>query len=212
MALAGRLMTDPWRYGRWKLGGASSSKFDLTLEVQEAGAGLSCRLEYATDLFDRSTMERFARHWLRILAGLAASPQEPVSQLSLLDDAEREELLGWHGAQVALPALAGGLAELVSAQAQRTPDAVAVRAGETVLSYAELEARSNRLAHRLLALGAGTGTVVGLCLERSAELVVAMLAILKSGSAFVPVDPAIRRTAPLHAVGLRARRLVVTQP
>ena len=98
----------------------------------------------------------------------------------------------------------------MSAQARRTPDAEAVRAGSSVLSYAELEARANRLAHRLAGLGAGPGTVVGLCLERSEVLVTAMLAILKSGAAFVPVDPDYPADRRLYMLSDSGARLVVT--
>ena len=178
--------------------GAEVSKFDLTLLVHQRPDGqLRCLFEYATGLFDRSTIERMAAHYLRLLSGMAARPETPVSQLPLLTEAEREVLLtGW--SDPAADRLATldpperhrlTVPELFERQAALTPDAVATEfAGEQV-SYRQLNERANRLAHSLRRLGVGPEVVVGSCLERSSEAVVALLGVLKAGGVYVPFDP-----------------------
>jgi len=166
----------------------SSAKFDLTLQVNRDGDALCPEAEYATDLFDAATIDRLLGHLGTLLAGIAASPETRLSRLPLLAAAEREQLTAWNATAEPRPAGAT-LHGLFEAQAARTPDAVAVLAADGTLTYRELAARSDRLARRLVALGAGIDSRVGLFLERSAEMVVALLGVLKAGASYVPLDP-----------------------
>ncbi|HEX8273037.1 MAG TPA: amino acid adenylation domain-containing protein [Longimicrobiaceae bacterium] len=167
----------------------ATAKFDLALHVVDDGAEVRFAWEYAADLFEPATIARMAEHLGVLLRGAAADPGRSVLELPLLSDAERRE---WEALREEAPPRFGVercIHELVAEQAAVRPDAVAVVHEETRLTYGELDARANRLAHRLCALGAGPGKFVGVCLERSPELVVALLAVLKSGAAYVPLDP-----------------------
>jgi nonribosomal peptide synthetase DhbF len=172
----------------------SMAKCDLMLAAGErfdaAGrpAGISGALEFATDLFDRVTIEALAGRLARALAAVVADPAVRVGALPLLADDERHRLLyEWNETAHTVPETT--VPALVAAQAGRTPDATAVLDGTTALSYRDLHAWSNRLAHELVAAGAGPGRCVVVRLPRSAELVVALLAVLKAGAAYVPVEP-----------------------
>jgi amino acid adenylation domain-containing protein len=166
-----------------------TAKLDLILEAWETPTGLTARLEYATDLFDDATAERFAAHWSRLLEQAVAAPDAPIATLSMLSDQERGQLIrDWSQTERAFDQTS--LPALLDAQAARTPDGVAVIFGETSLSYRQLAERSNQLARHLQTLGVGPDKVVGLCIDRSPDLIVAMLAILKAGGAFLSVDPA----------------------
>jgi amino acid adenylation domain-containing protein len=168
-----------------------TAKFDLLLAMGEGAGGLEGSLEYATDLFDATTAARLVAHFGRLLAGAVAAPERPAGELPLLAPAERWQLVGeWNDTGEA--AAAGGecLHGLVAAQAGRTPEATALVAGEERLSYAELWRRARELAARLTAAGAGPEVAVGVCLERRAELPVALLAVLAAGGAYLPLDPA----------------------
>ncbi|MEV6443363.1 non-ribosomal peptide synthase/polyketide synthase [Amycolatopsis sp. NPDC051716] len=166
---------------------ATAANFDLTLEFQPDGEVLRAALTYNTDLFDAATIDRLATHLGVLLAGVADDPDRPLARLPLIGAAERELVLGaWN--DTAVPVEPRTLPELVSARARRTPDAPAVIAGET-LTYAELESRASRLARVLAGHGIGPERIVALALPRSVEIVVAQLAVLKAGGAFLPVDP-----------------------
>nr|WP_306464213.1 non-ribosomal peptide synthetase [Corallococcus exiguus] len=168
----------------------TTSKFDLSLEVWEQRDGLRCRLEYSTALFDAATLERMAEHLTVLAKAVVAAPDAPVSTLSLLTPAAREQVLrGWNDTRVDFPAGAT-LHHLFESQAERTPEAIALQFEDQRLSYAQLDARANQLAHHLRARGAGPETLVGVCMERSLEMVVALLGVLKAGAAYVPLDPA----------------------
>ncbi|HSU18002.1 amino acid adenylation domain-containing protein, partial [Longimicrobium sp.] len=161
----------------------------LALYMEEDERGLDAVLRYPTDLWNAATMERVAGHLLTLLDAAAADPDKRLSRLPLLSEDERARLVAEAaGPPLEVPALPAH--RLFEAQVARTPDAVAVVSGGTVLSYAELNARANRLARRLRALGVGPERRVGVCLHRSAELVAALLAIVKAGGAYVPLDPA----------------------
>ncbi|MEV1119913.1 non-ribosomal peptide synthase/polyketide synthase [Actinosynnema sp. NPDC049800] len=164
-----------------------SSSFDVTVEFTEApDGGLHGSVEYNTDLFDAGTVERLVEHLGVLLAGIAADPDRPLWALPVLPPAERELLAAWGSTG---PAVDGpGFVELVEAQVARTPDALALT-GAADVTYAELNARANRLAHHLIGLGAGPERIVALRLPRSVDLLVAELAVLKAGAAFLPVDP-----------------------
>jgi amino acid adenylation domain-containing protein/non-ribosomal peptide synthase protein (TIGR01720 family) len=171
------------------------SKFDLTLSITQAPDGLSGSFEYNTDLFEASTVARMAGHFTRILEGVACDPDRPLSALPLLSDAERAALLGaWAGERRPYPREAT-VCGLFEARAALSPAAVAVvEAGGQEVTFAEINARANRLAHALMKRKVGTGSRVALCLERSLDSVVSMLAVLKAGAAYVPLEP----TYPAH--------------
>ncbi|MFD4247094.1 amino acid adenylation domain-containing protein, partial [Streptomyces sp. NPDC058525] len=183
--------------------GGYAAKFDLSIAMGEsfdadgAPAGLECAIDFATDLFDRETVESLAVRLGRLLTEVAARPDRPIGRVDLLSADERTELLyGGDELPLDFPLLPAAF----EAQAARTPDATALVAGDTRLSWAELNARANRLAHRLTATGAGPDTVVALALPRSAETVVALLAVLKAGAVSLPLDaeyPADRTAAML---------------
>ncbi|HEX8146261.1 MAG TPA: condensation domain-containing protein, partial [Pyrinomonadaceae bacterium] len=165
------------------------SKFDLTLGVAETESGLGVTLEYRTDLFDVAAVERMAGHFTTLLKGIAARPEERISSLPMLADAERRRLLvEFNDTRTAYPSDLC-VHQLFEEQAARTPEAVAVVFGREALTYAELNGRANRLARRLREHGVRPESRVGVCAERSADLVAALLAVLKAGGAYVPLDP-----------------------
>ncbi|MGV0747431.1 amino acid adenylation domain-containing protein [Mycolicibacter minnesotensis] len=178
--------------------GQGGSPFDITMQVGEQGGELQLALQYNTDLFDAATIEALAQHFTLLLTGLAqpGAAQAPVSQLSLLTDAERAALAAWNDTAVdyaVSSAAPGTLHEMVAASAARTPDAVAVSYDGRDISYGELDRRANGLAHRLRQFGVGASpepAVVPVLLERSEDLVVALLGVLKAGGVFLPLDPA----------------------
>ena len=168
-----------------------TAKFDLSLYMHETPAGLCGHIEYATDLFEASTIERVGGSLSGgCLDGIVADPDCRLSALPLLGEAERHQLLVEWNATAAAYASEHCLHELFAAQAEKTPDAVAVVFDDRQLSYAELDRRSNQLGHHLRGLGAGPEVVVGLCVERSLEMVIGLLGILKAGAAYLPLDPA----------------------
>src|SRR5258708_5078356 len=168
----------------------ATAKFDLQLSMMETSGELWARLDYATDLFDAATIARMAGHLERLLEGIVADPQRRVAEPALLSEAERHQLVSeWNDTAVGYPQQRC-LHELFASQAARTPAATAVVYEDQALSYGELEARSNQLAHHLRGLGVGPEVVVGLCVERSLEMGIGLLGILKAGGAYLPLDPA----------------------
>ncbi|MFE2043338.1 amino acid adenylation domain-containing protein [Streptomyces sp. NPDC059477] len=162
---------------------------DLGLYCTETDDGLDAFLTYRTDLWDPRTAARLAEHWQRVLAGAAADPHAPVGTLELLGPAERHRVLTeWNDTGTATPR-AATLADAVTAQAARTPDATALVHDGHTLTYAALDRRANRLAHVLRDAGARPDALVGVCLDQGIEQAVALLAVLKAGSAYVPLDP-----------------------
>ncbi|MCA1697298.1 MAG: AMP-binding protein, partial [Actinobacteria bacterium] len=148
---------------------------------------LSIDLGYDSALFDTATIQRMITHLHRLLEGITAQPDRSLAQLPWMSDAEcHQVLVEWNDTNCELPA--GTVTSLFTAQVARTPQAIAVVSDEGSLSYAELDARANRLAHRLVRLGVGPECPVGLLMERSVDVVVAELAIVKAGGAYVPVD------------------------
>jgi amino acid adenylation domain-containing protein len=163
--------------------------YDLTVELLEQPGRLIGWLEYDRDLFDAATIARMAGHFERLLEAAVAEPDRSVAELPLLTEDERRQVVEtWNDTRVDYP-LDTCLHELCEAQVERTPDAIALVFEHEALSYCELNARANRLAHSLQSLGVGPDTLVGLCLERSVEMVVGLLAVLKAGGAYVPLDP-----------------------
>jgi len=170
---------------------ADVAKFDLTLFLTDGPEGIHGHFDYNTDLFDESTLVRMAGHLRVLLEGVVAAPDTRVSELPLLTAAERQRVLvEWNQARRELPAPAL-VHRLFEAQARRAPAAPAVCFGAETLTYAELNARANQLAHRLRRLGVGPEVLVAVCLERSVELAVALLAIPKAGGAWLPLDPTL---------------------
>jgi natural product biosynthesis luciferase-like monooxygenase protein/amino acid adenylation domain-containing protein/FkbM family methyltransferase len=167
-----------------------SSRYDLSVYLREEPDGaLAALVEFAADLYDRGTVERWMRHFARLLDALAADPGRPVGDAELLDPAEREQLVrGWNAAELPLDP-AATLPALFAAQVRRTPGAVALVAGGERWTYAALERRAAHAARRLAELGVGPEVRVGLLLERGAEMVAAMLGVLAAGGAYVPLDP-----------------------
>lgn len=165
-----------------------TAKFDLSLIVDDRAEGLLCRFEYSTDLFDAATITRMMGHWQTLLEGIVAAPEQRIAELPLLTETERHQLLiEWNTTQTAYPK-DQCVHQLFEAQVERMPDAVALVLDEQVVSYRELNTRANQLAHRLRTLGVQSEVLVGLCMERSIEMVVAMLGILKAGGAYLPLD------------------------
>jgi len=168
-----------------------TAKFDLTLEVAEQGDGATAMLEYAADLFDAGTVERIAAHYRVLLAGIVADPDRRVSGLPLMEDAERRRVVEEWNATGRLYPSAPLVHERVAEQARIRPAVVAVTSGADSLTYGELDARAERLAAELRRRGVGPETRVGVLLARTPSLVVAQLAVLKAGAAYLPLDPAL---------------------
>ncbi|NMO23051.1 non-ribosomal peptide synthetase, partial [Pyxidicoccus fallax] len=166
-----------------------TSRLDITLAILETARGLECMAEYRTDLFEAATIDRLIRHLGTVLEAAAARPEARLSTLPLLpEDEQRRMLVEWNATTRDFPREACAH-QLFEAQAARTPDAMAVRFEGGVLTYAQLDARANQLAHHLRALGVRAEVPVALCVERSLDTVVGILGILKAGGAYVPMDP-----------------------
>ncbi|HVR96545.1 MAG TPA: amino acid adenylation domain-containing protein, partial [Thermoanaerobaculia bacterium] len=169
---------------------SGTAQFEIGLTITRVRGELVGRLEHVSDLFDDTTVTRLFGQYLRLLAAAAADPDRPLSELPLLSAAEAHQLrVEWNDSRRE-PPRARGLHELFESQAERTPEAVAVAAGDRSLTYAELEAAANHLARRLLALGAGPEARVGIFLDRTVDMAVAVLGVLKTGAAYLPLDPA----------------------
>ncbi|NEN94395.1 MAG: amino acid adenylation domain-containing protein [Moorea sp. SIO3I7] len=166
----------------------TTAKFDLILSMREASQGLQGVWEYNSDLFTSNTIQRLHHHFQTLLKGIVANPDQLISELPLLTEAEQQQLLAqWSQAHRDYPG-DSSIHHLFEQQVERTPDAVALVFGEQQLSYRELDRRANQLATYLQTLGVEREVLVGLCLERSPELIVAMLGTLKAGGAYVPLD------------------------
>jgi amino acid adenylation domain-containing protein/non-ribosomal peptide synthase protein (TIGR01720 family) len=177
------------------VGGAETTNFPLSLSAYLEDR-LCFELAFDPSLFDAATAQRMAAHLLALLRGIAADPDRPVAELPLLSAAERQRMLSdWNGAALATPDLT--FPEVFEAQAARTPDEIALVCGDVRLTYAELNARANRLARYLIALGVRPERTVALALPRSAEMIVAILAVLKAGAVYLPVD----RDLPADRIG-----------
>jgi non-ribosomal peptide synthetase component F len=167
-----------------------TAKFDITLAVAGDGDVLEAGLEYNTALFDHDTIARMAGHLLRLIDAACADPALPLAELSMLAPEEQQQIL--YGFNPGHSSPAGTIQAMFEAAAGRTPDAIAVEYEDQILSYAELNARANRLA-RAVVMGVRTDARVGVCLERSPAMVIALLAVLKAGAAYVPLDPGYPR-------------------
>lgn len=166
-----------------------TAKFDLTLLTEHTGDSLLATLEYNCDLFAAATIARLLRHWQNLLVGIVADPSCRLADLPLLDEPERRQLLvEWNATEAEYPG-DRCIHQLFEEQAKRTPDAIAVICAGRHLTYRELNQRANQLAHHLQTLGVGPDVLVGICMQRSLEMVIGLLGILKAGAAYVPLDP-----------------------
>jgi amino acid adenylation domain-containing protein len=168
----------------------ASARFDVTLEMDEHEGGLRMRYEYATDLFDAATIDRMHASYLTLLANVVADAGQRVRDVPLLADEDVGRLLAAVNATDLAHDRTQRVHDLVRATVERVPDAVAVVAADETLSYAALERRANQLARLLASRGVRPGALVGVCLDRTASLPVTLLAVLKAGAAYVPLDPA----------------------
>jgi amino acid adenylation domain-containing protein len=168
--------------------GTETAKFDLTLSVKEAAGSLTATLEYNTDLFEHATISRMLGHFQTLLQGIVANPEQRISELPILTEAQRHRVLAeWNNTKRDYPK-EKCVHELFERRAERTPDAVAVIFEKRQLTYKELNRRANQLAHYLRKLGVQPETRVGVYMERSLEMIVGLLSILKAGGAYVPLD------------------------
>ncbi|MBA2682591.1 MAG: amino acid adenylation domain-containing protein [Ktedonobacteraceae bacterium] len=169
--------------------GSGTAKFDLSFDLLETPAGIEGVMEYNTDLFEATTIKRMLSHYIAILESIAADAEQPIALLPLLPTSERQQMLiAWNDTRRHHPQQ-GCLHHLFEAQAAQAPDTVAIVFEEQHVTYRELNERANKLAHYLQGLGVGPDAVVGLCLERSHAIVVGVLAILKAGGTYTPLDP-----------------------
>ncbi len=167
----------------------NSSKVDLTLEIEKVDDGLLCIAEYSTDLFDEATINRFLNHYQALLESIVSEPDQLITRLPLLSGTEHhQQLVEWNNTQTDFPE-EHCVHELFEAQVKQTPDAIATQFDEKTLTYRELNNRANQLACYLRKNGVSTEVCVGICIERSQEMLVALLGILKAGGVYVPLDP-----------------------
>jgi amino acid adenylation domain-containing protein len=166
-----------------------TAKFDLTLTIVKGRDGWNCCAEYNSDLFEPATARRLLAHYARLLEGIAAKPEQRVSDLPLLTNGEREQLLvEWNSTEADFPS-DKCVHELFSAQANETPNSVAAVFGKHSLTYRELNCRANQFANHLRRLGVGPESLVAISMERSLEMIIAIIGTLKAGGAYVPLDP-----------------------
>ena len=168
-----------------------ASQNDLDVQLVESAHGMTAVFQYDTDLYEAETIQRMGRHYLRLLRAFCARPTQRVSEPPLLDESERAGLIaGWtpKGHEGAGPAR---VEALVEAQVDRAPEAIALSGSGRALSYRALDERANQVAHHLRGLGVGPDTSVAICVDRSPDLVVGLLGILKAGAAYVPLDPSL---------------------
>ncbi|MEU6869016.1 amino acid adenylation domain-containing protein, partial [Streptomyces sp. NPDC046876] len=167
----------------------TAATFDLVMSLQESCDGLRAQLMYSTDLFEAPTMERLAGHFENLLTSVVTDPTAALSDLDMLSEAEKHQLVvEWNDTAADFPHDLC-VHELVEAQASAQPDAPAVVFGDQQLTYAQLNAKANQLAHHLRSLGVGRESLVAVCLDRGLDMIVSLLGVLKAGGAYVPLDP-----------------------
>jgi amino acid adenylation domain-containing protein len=186
-----------------------TSKFDFTLTLEDLGKQLSGFMEYNTGLFEAGTIRRMLGHYQTLLEAMIQNPDQCISTLPVLTEAERQVLVEWNDTKEDYSPTC--VQERFEAQVERRPDAVALVWGEEQLSYLELNRRANQLAHELQQRGVGPETAVGICVERCPEMLVALLGILKAGGAYVPLDPAFPRERLLFMLQDAGVRVLLTQ-
>ena len=169
--------------------GTGTAKLDLSLQLVEVDDEIICEWEYNTDLFDASTITRMSGHFKTLLTAIINNPEQRITELPLLTAAEIQQIQTWNHTNIDYPADAC-IHQLFEEQVEKTPDAIAVIFEDKQLTYSELNAKANQLAHHLRSLGVGAEVLVGVCVDRCLEMAIALLAILKAGGAYVPLDPA----------------------
>ena len=170
-------------------GQTNTSKFDLSLELNDHSQGIDCTFEFSTDLFEEATIERMAGHWQTLLEGIVADSSRRLADLPLLTEQEHHQLLTtWNATQKDYPQ-GKSIHQFFEEQVERTPDAIALILGQQQMTYQELNRRANQLAHYLQELGVGPEVMVGVCVKRSIEMIVSLLGIFKAGGGYVPLDP-----------------------
>ncbi|WP_338505716.1 non-ribosomal peptide synthase/polyketide synthase [Pseudomonas poae] len=188
-----------------------TTQFDLSLDTWEKSGTLHAALTYANDLFDAPTIERMARHWISLLQAMVSDGEQRVGELPMLDEDEQNLLVqAWNQTAEAYPS-ERALHQLIAEQVQRTPHAPALVFGATTLTYTELDSRANQLANALRERSVGPDVLVGICVERSVEMVVGLLAILKAGGAYVPLDPEYPRERLAYMIEDSGVALLLTQ-
>jgi len=190
---------------------SDNAKFDISLFVTEGSGAMNCTIEYNTDLFDAATIERMLVHFETLVTGIVANPDTGVADLPLLADTESTRVLTEFNATATDFGTLPVVHARVESQAAKTPDAVAVQNTIDSLTYAELNNRANVLAHRLIESGAGRGSLVAISCERSIDMAVATLAVLKSGAAYVPIDPNYPAERIEYMLGDAAPAVVLSQ-
>jgi amino acid adenylation domain-containing protein len=186
-----------------------AAKFDMTLFLTETTQGVQACFEYNSDLFDQETVARMAKHFETLLSAAVADPDQPVWSLPMLSQSELLTLSSWNDTEAPLDARC--VHTMFEEQATRTPDAAAVSSGGRTLSYRELNDRANFWAHRLLESGILRDDCVGICMERSVEMIVAVLAALKAGAAYVPLDPNYPRERLAYMIDNARVSMLLTQ-
>lgn len=199
-----------FRFGAGSAWEWAAAKCDLALSLSEEEGGLRGAFLYDAELLDTSTIQHLRGHFLTLLEGVAADPDQRVGLLPFLTPAERHQILfEWNDTKADFSR--NPVPRLFEAQVERTPDRVAVEFQSRCLTYRELDARANALARRLTELGVGPEVLVGICVERSAEMLVALLAVLKAGGAYVPMDPAYPKDRLAYILGDSAAPVVITE-
>ena len=194
---------------------AGATELDLSVRVVERPTGTSAMFEYSADLFDAGTVERLVASWCALLEAVVADASVPVARLPLMNDEERRIVLEDFGRSpddvlAGLSPARATIHGLVTARAASCPDRVAVRMGTDVLTYREVEERSNRLARHLRSLGVEPGELVGVSVERSVTMVVALLGVMKAGAAYLPLDPGLPAERLAFMVEDAGARVVLT--
>jgi amino acid adenylation domain-containing protein len=188
-----------------------TSKFDLSIIIEDRPDGLAGRFEYRSALFDAGTIQRMIGHWQMLLEGVTAKPEQQISQLPLLTQAERQLMLvEWHTTNTPYHG-DSCVHSLFEEQVKRNPDAVALIYNDKRLTYKELNTRANQLAHYLQKLGVGPEVLVGICMDRSVELIVGLLGILKAGGAYLPLDTAYPQERLSFMLEYAQSRILLTQ-
>jgi len=166
------------------------TQFDLTMFIAEHDDGLAVAIEFNTALFKKETIRRMLEHFNNLLEAIADNPEQPIDRIPIIKDSEWQQLIAWNTrAKLRVASKAEFIHHAFEAQVKRSPEAIAITLDRNSLSYDQLNRRANRLAHDLLALGVKPESVVGVYLERSMEMIIALMAVFKSGGVFLPLDP-----------------------